>query len=166
MRYFLLIVMLASVTGCQNNPGNRSSSVSSSEERMIELNKSIITSDRQLITGYISKSDLPYSETPTGLWYTVLEKGGGARVKTGNNVTFDFECNLLDGDTLYSGTQTIRVGYEGTESGVTEGLQMMSQGSDYIFIIPPYLAYGHTGDGHRIPGRAILLYRIRIKEIV
>ncbi|MCK7530270.1 MAG: hypothetical protein MZV63_04050 [Marinilabiliales bacterium] len=77
MRYFLLIVMLACVTGCQNNPGNRSSSVSSSEERMIELNKSIITSDRQLITGYISKSDLPYSETPTGLWYTVLEKGRG-----------------------------------------------------------------------------------------
>ena len=53
-------------------------------------------------------------------------------------------------------SQTIRVGYAGAESGVTEGLQMMSEGSDFIFIIPPYLAYGHTGDGDRIPGRAIL----------
>ncbi|MCI0522221.1 MAG: FKBP-type peptidyl-prolyl cis-trans isomerase [Bacteroidales bacterium] len=166
MKYIILILLLASVTGCQNKPDNRSSSESPSEERMIELNKSIITSDRQLITGYVSKSDLLFSETATGLWFSVLEKGGGARVKTGDNVTFDFECNLMDGNTLYSGTQTIRVGYEGTESGVTEGLQMMSQGSDYIFIIPPYLAYGHTGDGHRIPGRAILIYRIRVREVI
>lgn len=166
MKYIILILLLSSVTGCQNKPGNRSSSESPSEERMIELNKSIITSDRQLITGYVSKSDHSFSETATGLWYTVLEKGGGARVKTGDNVTYDFECNLMDGNTLYSGTQTIRVGYEGTESGVTEGLQMMSQGSDYIFIIPPYLAYGHTGDGHRIPGRAILIYRIRVREVI
>ncbi|MCU0378414.1 MAG: FKBP-type peptidyl-prolyl cis-trans isomerase [Bacteroidales bacterium] len=165
MKYLLIILLLTTVAGCQNKPGNRSSSESASQERMIELNKSLITSDRQLITGYLESTDLPFTETATGLWYTVLEKGGGVKVKTGDNVTFDFECNLLDGNTLYSGTQTIRVGYEGTESGVTEGIQLMSKGSDYIFIIPPYLAYGHTGDGNRIPGRAILIYRIRIKEV-
>jgi len=42
---------------------------------------------------------------------------------------------------------------------------MMQEGSDYLFIVPPYLAFGLTGDGAKIPGRAILIYRIRIRDI-
>ncbi|MZQ80461.1 MAG: peptidylprolyl isomerase, partial [Bacteroidales bacterium] len=63
------------------------------------------------------------------------------------------------------GNQTIRVGYTDAGSGVTEGLQMMQEGSDYLFIVPPYLAFGLTGDGAKIPGRAILIYRIRVRDI-
>jgi len=42
----------------------------------------------------------------------------------------------------------------------------MQEGSDFLFIVPPYLAFGLTGDGGKIPGRAILLHRIRIKDII
>lgn len=165
MRLLTFIFILLIIAGCQNKPDNRSSAAKRTESELIELNKSLITQDRTVITDYIKSSDRAYSETNTGLWYSVLTEGTGGTAKTGNNVTFDFECTLLNGSPCYSGTQTIKVGYSGTESGVTEGLQLMQEGSDYLFILPPYLAFGHTGDGDRIPGRAILIYRIRIKDI-
>jgi len=165
MKTVVTILLLILLSGCQNKPDSRSSTKPRTESEMIDLNKSLITQDRGVITEYLNRNPNTFIETNTGLWYHVLSEGQGEKVKTGDNVTYDYECTLLDGSPCYSGTQTIRVGYAGAERGVTEGLQMMNRGSDYLFIIPPYLAYGHTGDGDRIPGRAILLYRIRIKEI-
>lgn len=161
--YILLITVMA--TGCQNKPDSRSQAAPRSEAELIEMNKSLITRDRSTITEYLSKSERTFTETNTGLWYSIIGNGTGPSVKTGDNVSFDYECTLLNGTRCYSGTSTIRVGYTDAGSGVTEGLQMMQKGSDYLFIVPPYLAFGLTGDGDRIPGRAILVYRIRIKEI-
>lgn len=165
MKLFIPILILLLFPGCQNKPDSRSSSQTRTETELIDLNRSLITQDRAVITDYISKSELPFSETNTGLWYSVLAEGIGDTVNTGDNVTYDYECTLLNGKICYSGSQTIRVGYTGAESGVTEGLHLMQEGSDFVFIIPPYLAYGHTGDGDRIPGRAIIVYRIRVKDI-
>jgi len=165
MKLFIPILTLLLLPGCQNKPDSRSSSQSRTETELIDLNKSLITQDRAVIAEYIGRNELSFRETNTGLWYSVLAEGTGDTVNTGDNVTYDYECSLLDGKICYSGSQTIRVGYAGAESGVTEGLQLMKEGSDFMFIMPPYLAYGHTGDGDRIPGRAILVYRIRVKDI-
>jgi len=165
MKLFVPILILLLFSCCQNKPDSRSSSQPRTEAELIDLNKALITQDRAVITDYISKSDRTFSETNTGLWYSVLAAGIGDTVNTGDDVTYDYECTLLNGTMCYSGSQTIRVGYAGAESGVTEGLKLMQEGSDFLFILPPYLAYGHTGDGDRIPGRAILVYRIRVTDI-
>ncbi len=164
-RAALLLLIAIMAAGCQNKPDSRSNSAPRTEAELIEIHKSLITQDRGAITDYINKSKRSFTETNTGLWYSVIETGSGPTVKTGDNVSFDYECTLLSGDPCYSGTETIRVGYTDAGSGVTEGLQLMQKGSDYLFIVPPYLAYGLTGDGAKIPGRAILIYRIRIKDI-
>jgi FKBP-type peptidyl-prolyl cis-trans isomerase FkpA len=165
MKPFISIILILLMTGCLHKPDNKSVSKPATQPDLIEMNRSYINKDRETISDYIARSSHKFNETGTGLWYSMIEKGEGAIVMTGNNVTYDYNCTLLNGDTCYSGTKTLRVGYAGAESGVTEGLQMMRQGSDFLFIIPPYLAYGLTGDGNRIPGRSILLYRIRIKGI-
>jgi FKBP-type peptidyl-prolyl cis-trans isomerase FkpA len=166
MRKVIPILFLVLTTGCLNKPDSRSSVKPASEKDLIELNRSLITSDRELITDYIGKSDLKFIETETGLWYSIVEKGGGEAIKTGDDVSYSYDCKLIDGKPCYSGSNTLRVGYASVERGVTEGLQLMKPGSDYIFIIPPYLAHGLTGDGQRIPGRSILIYRIKIKEVI
>jgi len=166
MRTVIHIMILIFLTGCLNKPDNRSFVKQSPGTDLIELNKSLITNDRVLITDYISKSDLSFRETETGLWYSIVEKGGGEAIKTGDDVSYYFECKLIDGNPCYSGSNTLRVGYASVERGITEGLQLMKPGSDFIFIIPPYLAHGHTGDGRKIPGRSILIYRIKIKEVI
>jgi len=166
MRIAVYILLFLFITGCLNKPDNRSSAKPASETDLIELNRSLITSDREMITDYISKSDLSFRETETGLWYSIVDKGLGDAIRTGDDVSYYFECKLIDGNPCYSGSNSLRVGYASVERGVTEGLQLMKPGSDYIFIIPPYLAHGLTGDGRKIPGRSILIYRIKIKEVI
>lgn len=166
MKTVLIISVMLLFAGCQNKPDSRSASAPRTEAELIEINKSLITQDREQITGYLGKTSRQFTETNTGLWYSVLENGSGPTVRTGDNVSYDFESTLLNGDPCYSGTHTIKVGYTDIGSGVTEGLQLMQKGSDYLFIVPPYLAFGLTGDGGKIPGRAILIYRIRIKDII
>lgn len=165
MKPVATILLMLLVTGCLHKPDNKSVSEPAARPDLIEMNRSYISKDREAISDYISRSDLKFTETGTGLWYSMISNGEGAIVRTGDNVTYDYECRLMSGDPCYSGTRTLRVGYAGAESGVTEGLQLMRRGSDYLFIIPPYLAYGITGDGNKIPGRSILLYRIRVKGI-
>ena len=150
---------------CQNKPHSKGTAEIPSEADLIEMNRSLISRDKEVIKDYLKKADRQYKETGTGMWYSVISVGDGRNIQTGDNVTFDYECSIMDGETCYSGTQTLKVGFADAGSGVTEGLQLMSQGSDYLFIIPPYLAYGITGDGNKIPGRAILIYRIRINEV-
>lgn len=166
MKTALILMIMVLAAGCQNKPDTRSTAAPRTEDELIQINRTMITQDREQINGYLKKTNRQFTETNTGLWYSVLENGSGPSVKTGDNVSYDFECTLLNGEPCYSGTQTIRVGYTDAGSGVTEGLQLMQEGSDYLFIVPPYLAFGLTGDGGKIPGRAILLYRIRIKDII
>jgi len=117
MKLFIPILTLLLLPGCQNKPDSRSSSQSRTETELIDLNKSLITQDRAVIAEYIGRNELSFRETNTGLWYSVLAEGTGDTVNTGDNVTYDYECSLLDGKICYSGSQTIRVGYAGAESG-------------------------------------------------
>jgi FKBP-type peptidyl-prolyl cis-trans isomerase FkpA len=166
MKLLTFILLLAlSVTQCQNKPDSKSASKVPSEADLIEMNRSLISKDQRLIKEYMSKSDRTFRETGTGMWYSIISAGDDEKINTGDNVTFSYECSLIDGSACYNGSRTLKVGFADAGSGVTEGLQLMGRGSDFIFIIPPYLAYGITGDGNKIPGRAILIYRIRIEEV-
>jgi FKBP-type peptidyl-prolyl cis-trans isomerase len=161
----LSIAVVISISGCLSRPDSKSSDPRNNDSDLIEYNRSLLVKDRALITEYAGKQNIPVKETSTGLWFLEMKSGKGPEIELGNNVKFDFECTLLDGTLCYRGTSSLRVGYADAASGVTEGLQMMNTGSEFMFIIPPYLAYGHTGDGNKIPGRAILIYKIRIKEV-
>ena len=46
--------------------------------------------------------------------------------------------------------------------GWTEGVQMMTEGSIYLFKIPPDLAYGSTGAGGIIPPNSTLIFKIEL----
>jgi len=161
----LFFAFVISFSGCLSRPDSKSPDSRNNESDLIEYNRSLLVKDRAQITAYSEKEKLPVKETATGLWFLETRSGEGPVVELGDNVKFDFECSLIDGTLCYRGTSTLKVGYADAASGVTEGLQMMNTGSEFLFIIPPYLAYGHTGDGNKIPGRSILIYRIRIREV-
>ncbi len=134
---------------------------------MIEMNRYLLTKDRELILNYCERKSIEAKETPTGLWYSVVKEGSGNTINEGEIITFDYECSLLDGTICYSTSEdtprTTRLGYSEMESGLLEGIKLMSHGSEFIFIIPPYLAHGVRGDGNKIPGRSVVVYRIKLK---
>jgi len=165
-RIIVFILFFTAITSCRNNNDITRAVVKPDGNKMIEMNRYLITKDRELIASYCDRKDIRAIESPTGLWYSVISEGSGPQVKDGDIITFEYECSLLDGTVCYSsagsGPQTTRVGYSTIESGLLEGLKMMNRGAEYIFIIPPYLAHGVPGDGDRIPGRSVIVYRIKV----
>jgi FKBP-type peptidyl-prolyl cis-trans isomerase FkpA len=154
------------ITACHNTGAQKQTVSSPDGNKLIEMNRYIITKDRELIISYCERKGITASETPTGLWYSVKSPGSGQLIKEGDIVKFEYDCSLLDGTLCYSSKgsepKTTRVGFSTIESGLLEGLKLMRPGSEFVFIIPPYLAHGIPGDGYQIPGRSVIVYRIKI----
>jgi FKBP-type peptidyl-prolyl cis-trans isomerase FkpA len=170
MKSLVIILTLLAITlvSCRHASDSSSARKNGHRTNMIETNKYLITKDRELILNYCERKGIEATETSTGLWYSVKSPGSGPLIKDGDIITFDYDCSLLDGTLCYtsatSGPSTTRFGYSTMESGLMEGIKLMRRGAEFIFIIPPYLAHGVPGDGNRIPGRAVIVYRIRILQ--
>jgi len=115
----------------------------------------------------LTESDLPYTTTDSGLQYRALSEGEGDKPTATNTVTVHYTGCFEDGETFDSSIQrgeptTFPLG--GVIAGWTEGVQLMSPGSKYQFIIPHKLAYGEAGAGGVIPPMATLHFEIELLE--
>ena len=135
---------------------------------MADLNRYFVQKDRERIQNYIERKNLNMTESPTGLWYQILKDGAGNFFTDKDKVILGYECSLLDGTKCYSsislGPKEVIMGRSEIEPGLNEGLRMLKPGSEAIFILPPYLAYGLLGDGKKIPSRAIIVYNVNILQ--
>lgn len=108
--------------------------------------------------------------TASGLQYEVLREGeaGGAQPSPGNEVTIHYRGTLIDGtefDSSYSRGQPATFGVTGVIPGFSEGLQLMTVGSQYRLVIPAQMAYGPQGAGSDIGPNATLIFEIELIEI-
>jgi FKBP-type peptidyl-prolyl cis-trans isomerase FklB len=51
-------------------------------------------------------------------------------------------------------------------TGWSEALQMMREGAHWELVIPPSLAYGHHGNGDKVPPNAVLLMDVELIEVL
>jgi FKBP-type peptidyl-prolyl cis-trans isomerase len=106
------------------------------------------------------------NQSPTGLWYQILKEGEGDLFTDNSRIKMTYECSMLDGTLCYSsdklGPKELILGRSTMEPGLNEGLRLLKPGSEAIFIIPPFLAYGLPGDGKMIPPRAVIVYKVNI----
>jgi FKBP-type peptidyl-prolyl cis-trans isomerase FkpA len=141
----------------QGKPGNA---------EMENLNRYMIQKDRERIQNYIERKKLSMVQSPTGLWYQVLKEGEGDLLTDNSRFNLKYECSLLDGTLCYSsdilGPKEIVLGRSSIEPGLNEGLRLLRLGSEAIFILPPFLAFGLPGDGKMIPPRAVIIYNVNI----
>ncbi|MDR0763634.1 MAG: FKBP-type peptidyl-prolyl cis-trans isomerase [Bacteroidales bacterium] len=106
--------------------------------------------------------------TPSGLQYKVLVEGTGAKPAATDKVEVHYEGKLLDGtvfDSSIKRGQSITFGLNQVIKGWTEGVQLMSEGSKYIFYIPSDLAYGDRGAGGSIPGGSTLIFEVELIKV-
>ncbi len=109
--------------------------------------------------------------TDSGLQYEVILEGeaGAARPTPANQVTLHYRGTLIDGsefDSSYARGQPATFPMTGVIPGFSEGLQLMSVGSHYRFVIPSDLAYGPQGSGPDIGPNATLIFEIELLEVL
>lgn len=105
---------------------------------------------------------------PSGLQYEVIKEGSGEHPVAASTVKVHYEGKLTDGtifDSSFQRGEPIEFQLDRVIKGWTEGLQLMSQGAEYILYIPYQLGYGEHGAGQQIPPYATLIFRVQLLEI-
>jgi len=106
--------------------------------------------------------------TPSGLQYEVLNGSTGPTPEATDTVTVHYVGTLIDGtefDSSYSRNEPATFPLNGTIKGWVEGVQLMSVGSHYRFVIPAELAYGDRGAGSQVKPGDTLVFSIELLSI-
>lgn len=109
-------------------------------------------------------------ETPSGLQYKVVSLGSGEKPSATSKVKVHYKGTLIDGtkfDSSYDRNQPATFGLNQVIKGWTEGLQLMPEGSKFIFYIPSDLAYGtNPPPGSPIKPGSLLVFEVELLEII
>jgi len=136
------------------------------KENMAKANKHLLKNEKQDIQDFINRYHYKMTETGTGLFYEIYEKGEGEQAETGKIAELIFTVRLLNGQVIYKsdeeGLIEFKIGKGGVESGLEEGILFLRVGDHARFILPSHLAFGLLGDREKIPAKAAIVYDIEL----
>lgn len=107
--------------------------------------------------------------TESGLQYTMLEEGTGARPTADSRVKVHYTGTLIDGtkfDSSYDRGEPIEFPLQGVIPAWTEGVQLMKVGGKMKLFCPPDLAYGDRGAPPVIGPNSVLIFDIELVDII
>jgi FKBP-type peptidyl-prolyl cis-trans isomerase FkpA len=106
--------------------------------------------------------------TASGLQYEIITEGKGAKPLASDTVQVNYEGTLIDGtvfDSSYTRGEPVKFPLNRVIPGWTEGIQLMTAGSTYLFYIPSNLGYGENGSGSTIPPYSTLIFKVDLLDI-
>ena len=107
--------------------------------------------------------------TESGLQYTVIKMGEGAKPAATDKVKTHYHGTLTNGTVFDSSVdrgEPVEFPVNGVIKGWTEALQLMPVGSKWKLFIPYSLAYGERAAGPQIPAYSALVFEVELLEIV
>jgi peptidylprolyl isomerase len=118
----------------------------------------------------IESDPLETMTTASGLQYTELRAGSGAKPQVGEIVAVHYTGKLADGtkfDSSYDRGEPIRfpLGQGHVIPGWDEGIALMNEGGQATLVVPPELGYGEQGAGGVIPPNATLTFDVELVDI-
>lgn len=142
------------------------------QESIYRSNQSMVRQYANTIREHAINKKWVLNETGTGVFFQIInqkKKNQAAKIIAGDWVSLSYRLSLLDGTECYAsknkGLKQFVVGKSEAEPGLHDAIQFLHSGDSAIIVIPPQRAFGLTGDGDRIPPRAILVYEISVDSV-
>jgi len=132
------------------------------QERLAQAEKATAEGEKFLAE---NKAKEGVKTTESGLQYEVLTEGKGAKPTAQDRVTVHYKGTLINGETFdssYDRGQPVTFPLANVIPGWTEGVQLMSPGAKYRFVIPSALAYGERGAGVKIGPNETLIFEVEL----
>lgn len=125
-------------------------------------------SSEEFITKYQNKTDVVCCQS--GLMYRIIDSNEQSKQQPSidDNVEVHQRILLTDGSVIadtYKTNSPDKFSVEEAIDGLTEGLQYMTLGARYEFVIPAELAWGKKGNSSKIGANAVLMIDIRLVDI-
>jgi len=101
--------------------------------------------------------------TESGLQYMVVKEGTGKRPTIDNSVKIRYEGKLIDGtmfDSDFENDEPTQFNLDNLITGMSEGIMLMTEGSEYTFWIPSELAYDDYSPAEQIPAYSTLVFNV------
>ena len=135
------------------------------QKQLVDFNKKLLRQEKKEIDAFIKAHRWNMRASGTGLRYQILAEGKGPKAHTGQMVKIRYSVELIDGQKIYSGEKSFKIGFGGVESGLEEGILLLKKGDEARFILPSHLAYGLSGDGDKIPPHSPIIYHVELLEL-
>lgn len=126
------------------------------QNKSTDLNQDLVKEEKFNISIFLAgHPKWEMIETGSGLMYWIYEDSIGETIPRNKTADVEFKVSLLDGTECYSTQEdminSFVVDRSLVESGIHEGIKLMSIGDRAKFIIPSHLAHGLAGDFAKIP---------------
>lgn len=168
---FIFLIFLIFLFSCKQPTARKplSSKGDTFFKESVEMNKKLNAEEENIIKKFIKLDSLTqYIAAPNGFWYTYISKDTLVKpsIKKGDIVSFSYEVNDLNNNNIYPLQEKIyRVDEEILIHGLQDGIKILKEKEEVVFLFPSYKAYGYLGDKKKITGRQILKYRIKINSV-
>ncbi|MFP4488724.1 MAG: FKBP-type peptidyl-prolyl cis-trans isomerase [Bacteroidales bacterium] len=107
--------------------------------------------------------------TESGLQYKVIEMGDGPKPEPTDTVIVHYTGKLIN-DSVFDSSrergEPARFRANALIKGWSEGLQLMPEGSTFMFYVPQELGYGTRGAGQTIQPFSTLIFEVELLEVV
>lgn len=106
--------------------------------------------------------------TESGLQYVVVKEGNGPKPNDNSRVKVHYEGKLTTGDVFdssFDNDEPVDLDVDMVIAGMSEGLKLMSEGSEYILYIPFDLGYGSYSPGEILPAYSTLIFNVELISV-
>jgi FKBP-type peptidyl-prolyl cis-trans isomerase FkpA len=118
----------------------------------------------QQIKDFISKEKMELVESPSGLYFKIIQQGTGDEVHFTDSVTCTYTGKLLDGSIFDNQKKGVKFAFKDLIPAWKEILIGEKEGFEAFLICPPQLGYGdHKLD--KIPENSILTFTLKLEKI-
>ena len=171
MKYSVLIITLILIFSCNSPEARRPKTHSTKNfyKEVLEQNKKLNNLEERKIEHLIKKDTSNiYQISNSGFWYSYIKKDTFGLVfpKTDDVVTLKYNITDVYDNVIYPEKEiSYKIDKENFITGLSDGIKLMKEKEEVVFIIPSYRAYGITGDGNRIGINKTLKSKVKLIEI-